>query len=63
MLKILEISTIYFFAIILAGGIFFLHLLCHRKFSLPALTFKDSLDGITPEIKKYLFNFKRNKER
>jgi hypothetical protein len=59
MLKILEISTIYFSAIILAGGIFFLHLLYHKKFGLPSSTFKDSMDGITPELKKYLFDLKR----
>jgi hypothetical protein len=61
--KILEILTIYFSAIILAEFVFFLHFLYHRKFGLPTLTFKDSLDNITPELKKYLFNLRRNKDK
>jgi hypothetical protein len=56
-----EIITIYFSAFILAGFVFFLHFLYHRKFGLPNLTFKDSLDGITPEIKKYLIDLKRRR--
>jgi hypothetical protein len=54
-----EILTIYFSAFILAGFVFLLHFLYHRKFGLPTLTFKDSLDNITPELKKYLFDLKR----
>lgn len=57
-----EILTIYFSAFILAGFIFFLHFLYNKKLGLPALTFKDSMDGITPELKKYLIDLKKRRE-
>lgn len=57
----LEILLIYFSAIILASFVFFLHFLYYKKFGLPSLTFKDSMDGITPKIKKYLIDLKKQR--
>lgn len=52
----LEILFIYFLAILFSLVIFFLHSLYCKGNCHPNLTFKDLMDDITPEVKKYLIS-------